>query len=82
MTIAVYAAVRIWYDGQRELRYFVVAGFFAALAVTNELPALSLFALLARHCCGKPRGKRCWAFCRRRLVVAAAAFGDQLHRPR
>ncbi len=46
VTIAVYAAVRVWYDDHRELRYFAVAGFFAALAVTNELPALSLCVAL------------------------------------
>ncbi|MCE9546536.1 MAG: hypothetical protein K8T25_13600 [Planctomycetia bacterium] len=43
---AVYAGLRIWYDGRREMRYFVAAGFFSALAAATELPALSFCALL------------------------------------
>ncbi len=45
--IAIYAAVRIWFDGERRARYFVLAGLFAALAVADELPALALFAALS-----------------------------------
>lgn len=47
VVIALYAAVRIWFDGERRLPYFVVAGVFAAFAAANELPALSLFGLLS-----------------------------------
>ena len=46
--------------------YFALAGFAAALAVTNELPALSLFACSRPGCCGRRRAKRCWPICRRR----------------
>lgn len=42
--LAVYSTMRIVVDGRRQLRYFVVAGFGAALAASNELPALSLLA--------------------------------------
>ena len=45
--IAVYNAMRIWYDGQRSWYYFALAGFFATLAATHELPALALLASLA-----------------------------------
>ena len=37
--IAIYAAVRIWFDGERRMRYFVAAGLFAAFTAANELPA-------------------------------------------
>lgn len=45
--IALYPALRIWYDGERRARYFLVAGFFAAFTAACELPALSFFALLS-----------------------------------
>jgi hypothetical protein len=43
---AVYPAARIWFDARRGWRYFALAGLFAALAAANELPALSLLAML------------------------------------
>ena len=39
--------VRIWMDGERRLRTFVAAGFFAALLATNELPATALSAAVS-----------------------------------
>jgi hypothetical protein len=39
-----YAAVRIWCDGERRWSYFACAGFFGALTVAEELPALALAA--------------------------------------
>lgn len=47
VVVALYAAVRIWFDGERRLRYFVVAGLFGAFAAANELPALSFLGLLS-----------------------------------
>ena len=50
--IFVYCAVRIWFDGERRMRYFFFAGLSGAFLAANELPALSLFAagrLGARH---------------------------------
>lgn len=44
--LAVYCALRVFRDGCREYRYFVIAGLCAAFAVANELPALSFCALL------------------------------------
>jgi hypothetical protein len=75
VAIALYAATRIGYDGQRALRYFVVAGFFAALAVTNELPALSLFALLGVVLLWLAPRETALAYLPASLLVAAAAFG-------
>jgi len=46
-TAAVYAVARIWFDQERRLRYFIVAGLFGGLAVANELPAMSLLAVVA-----------------------------------
>lgn len=73
--IAVYAAVRIWFDAQRRLRYFAVAGFFAALAAATELPALTLLAALGVPLLAKAPWRTLAAFLPAVLVVAAAFFG-------
>jgi hypothetical protein len=71
---ALYAAVRIVFDGQRRLRYFIVAGLFAALAVTNDLPAASFAALLAAILLWRaPRGTLL-GFLPAAAIVAAAFF--------
>jgi len=44
--LAVAAAVPIWCDEEKRGKYFFAAGFFAAFAAANELPALSLLGLL------------------------------------
>ena len=44
--VAVYAGVRIWFDGDTRKRWFVLAGFFAAFAFANELPSAVFFAIL------------------------------------
>ncbi len=46
VVIALYAALRIVWDRERHWRYFAAAGFFAAFAAANELPALAFFGLL------------------------------------
>jgi hypothetical protein len=73
--IALYAVIRVWYDGRREGRYFALAGFFAALAAANELPALALFAILAAALAWKAPGQTLLAYVPASLVVAAAAVG-------
>lgn len=73
--LASYAGFRIWHDAQRQLRYFTLAGFFAALAVTNELPALSFFALLGAALLWKAPRETLLAFAPAALVVAVAAVG-------
>ena len=40
--VAVYAFMKIWYDGRRGAVWFLLAGFFAAVAAALELPAVSL----------------------------------------
>lgn len=72
---AVYAAARIWYDGRRELRYFAVAGFFAAFTAADELPALSFFALLSAGLLWKAPRQTLVAYVPAAVVVAIAFFG-------
>jgi len=73
--IALYAAIQIWYGGQRELRYFAIAGVFAALTATDELPALSLFALLSAGLLWKAPRQTLLGYVPAALVVVAAFFG-------
>ncbi len=73
--VALYAAVRIWCDGEQRLRYFAVAGFFAAFAAANELPALAFFAALAAALVWKAPRPTLLGFVPAALVVAAAFFG-------
>ncbi len=75
VTVALWAAVRIWHDGQRQWWYFALAGFFAALAVANELPALAFFVIVAVALARCVPGKTAIAFLPAAAVVAAAALG-------
>ena len=75
VAIALLAAVRIWYDGERRWRYFALAGFFAAFAAASELPALSLFVLLGAALSWKCPRQTLIGFAPPALVVAAAFFG-------
>jgi hypothetical protein len=45
--VALYAFVRIWFDGDIRIRWYALAGFASAFTAADELPALSLLALLA-----------------------------------
>ncbi len=45
-TLALYALVRIWCDGETRVRYYFAAGLFAAFTAANELPALAFLALV------------------------------------
>ena len=73
--VALYAAIRIWFDGQRRLRYFVLAGLFAAFAAASELPALALLAALGVVLLWKAPRQTMLAFVPAVLVVAAGFFG-------
>jgi hypothetical protein len=73
--VALDAFVRIWFDGERRLRWFTVAGLATAFTAANELPALSFAALI-----GAALLWRCWrptllAFAPAATVVGAAAIG-------
>jgi hypothetical protein len=73
--VATYAAVRIWFDGERRLRYFLIAGFFAALTAIDEFPAASLLAAVSVLLMWKAARPTLLAFTPAALLVAAAFFG-------
>lgn len=73
--VALYAVARIWFDDRRELRYFAVAGLFAAFAAANELPALSFFGLVGLGLLWKAPWRTLGAFAPAAAVVVAAFFG-------
>jgi len=73
--IALFAFVRIWLDGRRECRWFVLAGLFATLAAANELPALCLLALVGLALLVKSPGRTLAGFVPMVLLVGAAYFG-------
>jgi hypothetical protein len=73
--MALYAFVRIWFDGDNRVRWYVLAGLAAAFTAANELPALSFFALIAAALL--LASSRSWllGFLPAAAVVAAAFFG-------
>jgi hypothetical protein len=72
--IAMYAALRIWFDGERRLSWFALAGVFAALAATDELPALALTGALGAALLWRYPRPTLVAFAPGVLCVAAAFF--------
>ena len=74
VTVALYAFVRIWFDGDHRPRYYALVGVGASFAAANELPALALLGLLAvaLFLCDR----RSWfvGFLPATVVVAAAFF--------
>lgn len=73
--VAVAAATAIWYDGRREARYFIAAGFFGAFMVANELPALAMFALISLGLAWKAPRQTLLCYLPAAAIVAAASFG-------
>jgi hypothetical protein len=73
-TIAIFAAVRIWFDGKRAWWYFLLAGLFGAFAAANELPALSLLAVLTIVLLVKAPWRTLLFFVPPAALVAAAFF--------
>lgn len=73
-SVALYAFVRIWCDGEDRLRYYSLAGLAAAFTAANELPALALLALLAAALW--TRNRQAWwrGFLPAAAVVVAAFF--------
>ena len=74
---AIYAAVRIWFDGERRLRYFVITGLFAALAAVNEFTATSILAAVAVLLLWKSPRATLLGFLPAVVVVAVAFFGTE-----
>ena len=73
--IALYAAVRIWFDGERRLRYFFIAGLFATFVVACELPGLAFTAALGAALLWKAPKQTLLAGVPAALLVAAGFFG-------
>jgi hypothetical protein len=73
--IALAAALRIWYDGERRARWFFVCGFFAAFTAANELPALAFFAAVLVGLLYKAPSATLKAFLPGALIVLSAAEG-------
>ncbi|MFV2067231.1 MAG: hypothetical protein ACC645_09650 [Pirellulales bacterium] len=72
--IALYACLRIWIDGRRELRYFVLSGLFAALTAASELPALAFFAAVSALLFWKAPRQTAQAYLPAALLVVVAFF--------
>lgn len=79
--IATLAAVAVIRDGRRQTWLLAVAGCFAALAVANELPALSFFAMLGAALLWKAPRQTLSGFVPGAAIVAAAFFlsNHQIH---
>jgi len=73
-TAAVCAIVPIWYDGERRIRYFVLAGFFGALMAAAELPAAALFAAVSLALLCKAPRQTLLGYVPAALVVVVAFF--------
>ncbi len=74
VVIALYAGLRIWYDGERGWKYFLLAGFFGAVSVACELPALSFFAVLFVAVLYKAPRRALIAFLPAALIVVGPYF--------
>lgn len=75
VAVALCCGLRVWIDDRHEARYFLGAGFFAAFAAVNDLPAFSFFGLLGLAMLVKrPLPTLAWGV-PGAVVVLAAAIG-------
>lgn len=72
--IALYAAVRICFDGKRNWWHFASAGLFVAFAAANDLPALALFGLIGVVLLVRAPLKTLFVFTPAAAVVVGAFF--------
>ena len=75
VTVVLFAMMRIWLDGRREYRWFALAGLFGTMTAANELPALSLLALMGLALLIKAPRQTLLAFTPMVVLVAAGFFG-------
>lgn len=73
--IALHASLVIWYTPDRRFRWFVLAGFFAAFAAANELPAMTFLAVVSGAIIWKSPRRALMAYVPPAAIVAAAALG-------
>jgi hypothetical protein len=76
-TVMIYAVLRIWYDEERGLHWFVLAGLFGSLMAAFELPALSVLAMVAAGLLWKHTRPTLLGFVPAALLVVAAALTTQ-----
>ncbi len=74
-SIALLAAIRIWYDGQRNWYWFALTGLFGAFTAANELPALSFFCMLTVAMLWKDALRTLLIYIPAAAVVVAGVFG-------
>ena len=72
--VALDAVLRIWFDGERRWRWFAVAGLAAAFTASNELPALSFFALIGAALLWKNWRMTLLGFAPLAAIVCVASF--------
>jgi hypothetical protein len=72
--VALYATIRIAANGERRLRYFALAGFAAAFTAADDLPALTLLALLGLMLLWRAPRQTMIAFLPGAAIVGAAFF--------
>jgi hypothetical protein len=72
--VAIYAFVRIIDDGERRWRYFALAGLAAAFVAADELPALSLVALMGLLLLWRAPRETLLAYLPGTLLVVVAFF--------
>ena len=72
--IATYAGLKIVRDQEQRVSYFALAGFFAAFAVANELPALAFFGMVACVLLWRAPRRTLLAFFPSAAVVASGFF--------
>jgi len=69
------AVLRIWFDGDRRAWTFIVAGFFSAMLVANEVPAAALSAVVSVAVLWLAPRKTLLAYLPPVFLVAAAFLG-------
>ncbi len=73
-----YAVIRIWVDRASHGSLFALAGFGAAVAAANELPALSLVAVAVMLCAWRYPARTTIWYLGPVLLIAGAFFGANL----
>ena len=76
-TVMIYAVLRVWYDDQRGLHWFFLAGLFGALMAAFELPALSVLAMVTAGLLWKHPRRTLQAFTPALVIVIAGFFSTQ-----
>ena len=74
--IAIYCTCRIWIDRENKLRYFFLAGLFAAFTAAFELPGVALLGVLGLLCLIRGPGRTLLVGLPAAALVIAGFFGS------